>query len=160
MSPWLEYPVYVALGPSLVFSTRWPGWFPYLHAGTYFHGTAGTGGQRHQQVVATLAQNIFAVGGFHSKGINSRSPMLITSPRCPLGAHWRLAGHRHFDALFKRILALVMVAVVASIVFNRQSSIKGTGKKLSGRYGAPSLFCWGYTVGSCRPALAFWSLPY
>lgn len=68
--------------------------------------------------VAILAQNIFAVGGFHSKGVKLPFPYSIYLGIASLtggliGA--RLAVNID-DKIFNRILAIVMVLVVASIV--------------------------------------------
>jgi len=133
MSPWLEYPVYVALGAFTGFLNTVAGGGSLISMPVLIFmglpGTVANGTNR----VATLAQNIFAVGGFHSKGIKLPFPytyyLSAVSLAGGLIGAWLATDIS--DALFKRILALVMVAVVASIVFNRQSSIKGDGEKMS-----------------------------
>lgn len=72
--------------------------------------------------VAILTQNIFAVGGFHSKGIRLPFPYVIYLAIVSLAGGWigaRMAIEVP-DHLFNRILAIVMVMVVLSILFERK----------------------------------------
>jgi uncharacterized membrane protein YfcA len=68
--------------------------------------------------VAILAQNIFAVGGFHSKGIKLPFPYSIYLGVASLtgGLLGAKLAVTIDDKIFNRILAIVMVLVVASIV--------------------------------------------
>jgi len=68
--------------------------------------------------VAILSQNIFAVTGFNSKGINLPLPYSLYLGAASLGGGFigaRLAVNID-DTLFNRILAIIMIAVVISIV--------------------------------------------
>jgi len=86
--------------------------------------------------VAILAQNIFAVSGFHSKGIKLPFPYSIYLGLASLtggiiGA--KLAVDIH-DALFNRILAIVMVLVVISIVVEPKSKPHHRAERLSTKH--------------------------
>jgi uncharacterized membrane protein YfcA len=68
--------------------------------------------------VAILAQNIFAVGGFNSKGIKLPLPYSLYLAVGSLAGGFigaMLAVEIH-DSLFNRILAIVMIMVVVSII--------------------------------------------
>lgn len=72
--------------------------------------------------VAILTQNIFAVGGFHSKGLTLPFPYVIWVAVVSLIGGWigaQLAVDLPED-LFRKILAVVMVLVVLSIVLDRK----------------------------------------
>lgn len=74
--------------------------------------------------VAILAQNISAAGGFHSKGIRLPFPysgwlVLLSLAGGWIGASLAMEVPDH---LFNRILALIMVAVVLSILFEKKAN--------------------------------------
>jgi uncharacterized membrane protein YfcA len=72
--------------------------------------------------VAIFTQNIFAVGGFHSKGIRLPVPYVFYLAIVSLAGGWigaRMAIEIP-DHLFNRILAVIMVLVVMSILFERK----------------------------------------
>lgn len=91
-------------------------------------GTVANGTNR----VAILAQNIFAVGGFHSKGVKLPFPytyfLSVVSLLGGIIGAWLAADIP--DRLFNRILAIVMIAVVLSIVFKSSSNKHGNEEKL------------------------------
>ena len=71
--------------------------------------------------VGILAQNISAVGGFRSKGVQLPWPYVLYLAVVSLIGGWigaRLAIQVP-DHLFNRILAVIMVIVVLSIVFDK-----------------------------------------
>lgn len=81
--------------------------------------------------VAILTQNIFAVAGFRSKGLQLPYPYIIWVALVSLAGGWlgaQLAVDLP-DELFRRILAVIMVAVVLSIVLEK----KNTGGPLAER---------------------------
>jgi len=83
--------------------------------------------------VGILAQNISAVGGFMSKGIKLPIPYVIYLAIVSLAGGWigaRLAADVP-DHLFNRILAVIMVLVVLSIVFDRKPSVDIQAEDLS-----------------------------
>ncbi len=79
-------------------------------------GTIANGTNR----VAILAQNIFAVGGFHSKGVKLPIPYIYFL--CIASLAGGIIGAKLAidisDLVFNRILAIVMILVVLSIVLN------------------------------------------
>jgi hypothetical protein len=81
-------------------------------------GTVANGTSR----VAILSQNIFAVGGFHSKGQKLPLPytfyLAFVSLAGGLIGAWLAVGIP--DRLFNRILAIIMVLVVTSIVVEKR----------------------------------------
>lgn len=72
--------------------------------------------------VGIFTQNIFAVGGFHSKGV--KLPFPYTIYLCLSSLAGGYIGARMAitvpDDLFKKILAIVMVLVVLNIVFSKK----------------------------------------
>ncbi|MBM3178381.1 MAG: sulfite exporter TauE/SafE family protein [Bacteroidetes bacterium] len=83
--------------------------------------------------VAILAQNIFAVGGFHSKGQQLPTPYVFWLAAASLIGGWIGASLAIDvpDHLFNRILAIIMVVVVLSILFEKKPSGKLTEELLS-----------------------------
>jgi uncharacterized membrane protein YfcA len=86
--------------------------------------------------VAILAQNIFAVSGFHSKGIKLPLPYGIYLGIGSLiggiiGA--KLAVEIH-DSLFNRILAIVMVIVVITIVMEPRRKKTHSAERLTWKH--------------------------
>lgn len=72
--------------------------------------------------VGILTQNIFAVGGFHSKGVKLPFPYSIYLCVASLAGGYlgaRLAVNIS-DELFNKIIALIMIVVVMSIVFEKK----------------------------------------
>ncbi|MEQ8302451.1 MAG: sulfite exporter TauE/SafE family protein [Cyclobacteriaceae bacterium] len=92
-------------------------------------GTVANGTNR----VAILAQNFFAVGGFHSKGVRLPFPytyyLSIVSLVGGLIGAWLATDIS--DLVFNRILAVVMVLVVISIVAGKKSKSSGGEENLS-----------------------------
>ncbi|MDH4058396.1 MAG: sulfite exporter TauE/SafE family protein [Cyclobacteriaceae bacterium] len=78
-------------------------------------GTVANGTNR----VAILAQNIFAVGGFNSKGVKLPFPYSLYLGLASLvgGVLGAMLAVDIDDILFNRILAVIMILVVLSIVF-------------------------------------------
>jgi uncharacterized membrane protein YfcA len=75
--------------------------------------------------VGILVQNIFAVGGFHSKGVKLPFPYVIYLSLASLvggfvGAQMAIATP---DSAFNKIIAVVMVLVVLSIVFDKKKKV-------------------------------------
>lgn len=130
MSPWLEYPIYVIVGVFTGFLNTVAGGGSLISMPILIFmglpGTVANGTNR----VAILAQNFFAVGGFHSKGVKLPFPYVYYL--CAVSLAGGLIGAwlatDISDILFNRILAVVMIAVVISIVLNR-SSRKNTGEE-------------------------------
>lgn len=81
--------------------------------------------------VAIFSQNVFAVAGFKSRGVSTFGYGLLLGTSALIGA---IAGARIAveisGALFNRILALVMVAVVVSIVFKRSNNTQAATEKM------------------------------
>lgn len=74
--------------------------------------------------VAILTQNIFAIGGFHSKGLKLPYPYVIWVALVSLAGGWigaQLALGLP-EEMFRKILAVIMVVVVISIVLDRKKS--------------------------------------
>lgn len=133
MSPWLEYPIYVAVGVFTGFLNTVAGGGSLISMPILiFMGlpsTVANGTNR----VAILTQNIFAVGGFHSKGIQLPFPYTYFLSGVSLvgGLIGAYLATDISDLVFNRILAIVMIAVVISIVFNRTSNTKSAEENLS-----------------------------
>lgn len=128
MPIWLEYPLYIIVGFFTGFLNTVAGGGSLISMPILIFmglpGTVANGTNR----VAILTQNIFAVSGFHSKGIKLPFPYtyflsLVSLVGGLLGA-WLATDIP--DQLFNRILAVVMIGVVLSIV------LKPTNKKNNG----------------------------
>lgn len=80
-------------------------------------GTVANGTNR----VAILSQNFFAVGGFHSKGVKIpiRYTIYLGLASLAGGIMGALIAVDIRDELFNRILAVIMVVVVLTIIFDR-----------------------------------------
>lgn len=133
MSPWLEYPIYIAVGIFTGFLNTVAGGGSLISMPILIFmglpGTVANGTNR----VATFTQNIFAVGGFHSKGVKLPFPYTYYLSGVSLvgGLIGAWLATDISDVVFNRILAIVMVAVVISIIFNRKSSKKVDDEKMS-----------------------------
>jgi uncharacterized membrane protein YfcA len=110
--------------------------------------------------VAILAQNIFAVGGFHSKGVKLPFPYSIYLGIASLTGG--LLGARLAvtidDRIFNRILAIVMVLVVATIVLEPRKNGVSKPENLSvGRQvlGVISFFLLGVYGGFIQAGIGF-----
>ncbi len=94
-----------------------------------FPGTVANGTSR----VAILSQNLFAVGGFHSKGQRLPFPYTIYLSLVSLAGGfigaWLAVDVP--DRLFNRILAIVMVLVVGSIIVEKRFTSAGGEVNLS-----------------------------
>lgn len=78
--------------------------------------------------VGILVQNLFAVGGFHSKAVKLPFPYVLFLSLASLaggyvGARLAIATP---DGAFNKIIAVVMVLVVLSIVLDRKPKVEGT----------------------------------
>jgi hypothetical protein len=84
-------------------------------------GTIANGTNR----VAILAQNIFAVGGFRSKGLKLPMPytfyLVIVSLAGGLIGAWLAVDIP--EPVFKRLLAIIMIAVVLTVVVNGKKKV-------------------------------------
>ncbi|MCX7638442.1 MAG: sulfite exporter TauE/SafE family protein [Cyclobacteriaceae bacterium] len=83
--------------------------------------------------VAIMAQNIFAVTGFNSKGIKLPMPYSLFLAAASLAGGFigaRLAVDIR-DALFNRILAVIMLMVVMSIALEKRFQYKQQAERLS-----------------------------
>ncbi|GAB1446727.1 MAG: sulfite exporter TauE/SafE family protein [Cyclobacteriaceae bacterium] len=133
MSPWFEYPIYIAVGIFTGFLNTVAGGGSLISMPILIFmglpGTVANGTNR----VATFTQNIFAVGGFHSKGVKLPFPYTYYLSGVSLvgGLIGAWLATDISDVVFNRILAIVMVAVVISIIFNRKSSKKVDDEKMS-----------------------------
>ncbi|HNP94122.1 MAG TPA: sulfite exporter TauE/SafE family protein [Cyclobacteriaceae bacterium] len=135
MPIWIEYPLYVVVGVLTGFLNTVAGGGSLISMPVLIFlglpGTIANGTNR----VAILTQNIFAVGGFHSKGVKLPIPYVyylsIVSLAGGLIGAWLATDIP--DGLFNRILAVVMIVVVISIVANRSTAKKSGGERLSKR---------------------------
>jgi uncharacterized protein len=92
--------------------------------------------------VAILSQNIFAVGGFNSKGVKLPYPYsLYLGIASLIGAFIgaELAVEID-DAIFNRILAILMVVIVISIVLDRKKKSNNRPELLSAKRKAVGIF--------------------
>lgn len=132
MPIWLEYPMYVAVGIFTGFLNTVAGGGSLISMPVLIFmglpGAVANGTNR----VAILTQNIFAVGGFHSKGVKLPFPYVYYLSGVSLmgGLIGAWLATDISDLLFNRILAIVMTVVVLSIVFNRQSKKKNGQEKM------------------------------
>lgn len=135
MPVWVEYPLYVVVGVLTGFLNTVAGGGSLISMPVLIFmglpGTIANGTNR----VAIMTQNIFAVGGFHSKGVKLPIPYvyylsLVSLVGGLIGA-WLATDIP--DGLFNRILAVVMIVVVISIVANRSATKKAGGERLSKR---------------------------
>lgn len=85
--------------------------------------------------VAILSQNIFAVGGFHSKGIKLPLPYSLYLGLASLvgGVFGAMIAVDIRDELFNRILAVIMLVVVLTMVFDKKKSLASQPEKLSAK---------------------------
>lgn len=110
--------------------------------------------------VAILSQNVFAVTGFNSKGIK-----LPVSYSVYLGIASLVGGFLGAnlavdidDAVFNRILAVIMVLVVISMVAGRKVTLTGRPERLSARHqlvGVVSFFFLGIYGGFIQAGIGF-----
>lgn len=134
MSPWLEYPIYILVGIFTGFLNTVAGGGSLISMPILIFmglpGTVANGTNR----VAILTQNFFAVGGFHSKGIKLPFPYTYYLSGVSLigGLIGAYLATDISDVVFNKILAIVMIVVGLSIVFNR-SSKKNTGEEKMSR---------------------------
>jgi len=120
MPAWIEYLVYVLVGIiSGSLNTVAGGGSLISIPLLIFMGLPGTVANGTNRV-AILTQNIFAVGGFHSKGVKLPIPYIYFLCIASLagGLIGALLATDISDIVFNRILAVVMILVVLSIVFN------------------------------------------
>jgi uncharacterized protein len=110
--------------------------------------------------VAIFVQNIFAVGGFKSKGVSAMTRYsLYLSISALVGAviGAKLAVDIR-DEVFNRILAVIMVAVVLSTVFNPVKAGAGTQERMEPRHqwmGVGAFFLLGIYGGFIQAGIGF-----
>lgn len=110
--------------------------------------------------VAILSQNIFAVSGFNSKGVKLPFPYSLHLGLGSLaggiiGAHLAVDIR---DDLFNRILAVIMILVVGSIVFDKKKKLKEVVENLSTKrktIGIISFFLLGIYGGFIQAGIGF-----
>ena len=110
--------------------------------------------------VAILSQNIFAVTGFHSKGIKLPLPYSIYLGGASLtggliGASFAV---RIDDTIFNRVLAIIMVLVVVSIVVEPRKKRSNKLENLSASrqaFGVISFFLLGIYGGFIQAGIGF-----
>ncbi|MGQ9517700.1 MAG: sulfite exporter TauE/SafE family protein [Anaerolineae bacterium] len=82
--------------------------------------------------VAVAAQNVFAVMGFRSKGVSDLRLSVLFSVPAVIGS---IAGARIAldlpDALFRRVLAIVMVAVLIIVLWNPAKRMQKVDRELT-----------------------------
>lgn len=133
MPVWLEYPLYVIVGIFTGFLNTVAGGGSLISMPILIFmglpGTVANGTNR----VAILTQNIFAVGGFHSKGVQLPFPYVYYLSGVSLvgGLIGAWLATDISDVLFNRILAVVMILVAMSIVFNRSGKKKDDIEKMT-----------------------------
>ncbi len=133
MSPWIEYPIYVLVGIFTGFLNTVAGGGSLISMPILIFmglpGTVANGTNR----VAILAQNVFAVGGFQSKGIKLPVPYTYYLSAVSLvgGLIGAWLATDISDIVFNRILAIVMIVVGLSIVLNRSNKKKGGEENMS-----------------------------
>ncbi|MGI9531831.1 sulfite exporter TauE/SafE family protein [Lutimonas sp.] len=85
--------------------------------------------------VAILIQSIVTNAGFRSKGINTYPFSIYFGISATLGAILGAQLAIEIDgALFNKILAIIMVVVVAYLVFNRKTRLEDLVERVSGKH--------------------------
>jgi uncharacterized membrane protein YfcA len=110
--------------------------------------------------VAILSQNIFAVTGFNSKGLKLPYPYSIYLGIASLAGAVIGAGvaARMNDAIFNRVLAVIMVVVVISSVLERKQTSSGASELMSPlrqAIGISSFFLLGIYGGFIQAGIGF-----
>ena len=110
--------------------------------------------------VGILTQNIFAVGGFHSKGV--KLPFPYTLYLCAASLAGGFLGARMAvtvsDELFNKIIAVVMILVVVSIVFEKKKNQLTSSEYLSTKkqiLGSLGFFALGVYGGFIQAGIGF-----
>lgn len=85
--------------------------------------------------VAIFIQNIFSISGFRSKGVSTFPHGIYLGVSAMIGAviGAQIAIDIRGD-LFNKILAIIMVVVVAYLVINRKTKIQELSERLSGKH--------------------------
>jgi uncharacterized membrane protein YfcA len=85
--------------------------------------------------IAIIIQNIFAVKGFQSKGINTYSFSIYLAIPATIGAIiGAFAGVKIDGELFNKILGIIMVIIVAYMVFKHSEISNKTLERITGKY--------------------------
>ena len=85
--------------------------------------------------IAIIIQNIFAVKGFQSKGVNTYPFSLYLAIPATIGAIiGALAGIKIEGELFNKILGVVMVIIVLHMVFKPSKISNKTLERITGKY--------------------------
>ena len=85
--------------------------------------------------IAIIIQNIFAVKGFKSKGISTFPFSIYLAIPATIGAIiGAVAGVKIEGELFNKILAVIMVAIVAYMVFKPKATAEKTLERITGKH--------------------------
>lgn len=85
--------------------------------------------------IAIIIQNIFAVKGFQSKGVNTFPFSIYLAIPATIGAIiGAFVGVKIEGELFNKILGVVMLAIVAYMVFKPKTDLKDTLERITGKY--------------------------
>tara|TARA_B100000787_G_scaffold118833_1_gene88920 strand:+ start:192 stop:977 length:786 start_codon:yes stop_codon:yes gene_type:complete len=85
--------------------------------------------------IAIIIQNIFAVKGFQSKGVNTYPFSIYIAIPATIGAIiGAFAGVKIEGELFNKILGIIMLVIVAYMVFKPKNNTKNTLERITGKY--------------------------
>ncbi len=86
--------------------------------------------------IAIIIQNIFAVRGFHSKGVSSFPFSIYLALSATVGAVLGaiLAVYYIKDDLFNKILGVIMVLIVIYMILNKKKSSEKIVERITGKY--------------------------
>jgi len=85
--------------------------------------------------IAIIIQNIFAVKGFQSKGVNTYPFSVYIAIPATIGAIiGAFAGVKIEGELFNKILGIIMLVIVAYMVFKPKASTKNTLERITGKH--------------------------
>ena len=85
--------------------------------------------------IAIIIQNIFAVKGFQSKGVNTYPFSIYIAIPATIGAIiGAFAGVKMEGELFNKILGIIMLVIVAYMVFKPKNNTKNTLERITGKY--------------------------
>ena len=85
--------------------------------------------------IAIVIQNIFAVKGFQSKGVNTFPFSIYLAIPATIGAViGAIAGVKIEGELFNKILGVIMVVIVAYMVLSPKTSSKNSLERITGKY--------------------------
>ncbi|QMU65007.1 MAG: TSUP family transporter [Flavobacteriaceae bacterium] len=91
--------------------------------------------------IAIIIQNIFAVKGFQSKGVSAFPFSIYLAVSASVGAIIGALGGVHIRGeIFNKILAAIMILIVAYMAFKPKSSTKNTAERITGKYSRWGIF--------------------